>query len=261
MTALLGERLDRTLVIRARRETVFRFFEETSQWAAWWGAGSMIDPRPGGRMLIRHANGVEASGEVLEVQRPERIVFTYGYATGAASPPGSSRVTIRLDNHPEGTLLQLTHEFASADARDEHVQGWRFQFALFANLVANTVNQNATTTVDRWFAAWGNADADSRDRALAEIAAPTIRVHDRFSCLNGLDDVKAHAVAAQRFMPGILYERHGAIRHCQWHVLADWIAVGTDGQSRGQGTNLFILDLDGRIAEVTGFPAGEKTHA
>jgi hypothetical protein len=33
-------------------------------------------------MLIRHPNGVEASGEVLEVLRPERIVFTYGYATG-----------------------------------------------------------------------------------------------------------------------------------------------------------------------------------
>jgi uncharacterized protein YndB with AHSA1/START domain len=253
MTGVLGERLDRTLVIRARRETVFRFFEETPQWAAWWGAGSEIDARPGGRMLIRHASGVEASGEVLEVRRPERIVFTYGYATGPASPPGSSRVTIRLDSHPEGTLLQLTHEFASADARDEHVQGWRFQLSLFANLVANTVNEDATTSVDRWFAAWGNADAESRDRAFAEIAAPHIRVHDRYSCLDGLEDIKAHTIAAQRFMPGLRFERRGAIRHCQWRVLADWIAVGADGQPRGQGTTLFILDVDGRIAEVTGF--------
>ena len=28
-------------------------------------------------MVIRHPNGVEASGEVLEVRAPERIVFTY----------------------------------------------------------------------------------------------------------------------------------------------------------------------------------------
>ena len=77
MTAIaLAHRLDRTLVIQARRETVFQFFTDTPQWAAWWGAGSTIDPRPGGRMLIRHPNGVEVSGQVLEIQSPERIVFT-----------------------------------------------------------------------------------------------------------------------------------------------------------------------------------------
>jgi hypothetical protein len=133
------------------------------------------------------------------------------------------------------------------------VQGWRFQLALFANLVANTVNEEATTTVDRWFAAWSNADAEARDRAFAEIAASNIRVHDRYSCLDGLEDIRAHTLAAQRFMPGLRFERQGAIRHCQWRVLADWIAVGGDGQPRGQGTSLFILDVDGRIAEVTGF--------
>jgi hypothetical protein len=36
-------------------------------------------------------------------------------------------------------------------------------------------------------------------------------------------------------------------------VLADWVAVGSDGQERGRGTNLFVLDADGRIAAVTGF--------
>ena len=113
MTAIaLAHRLDRTLVIQARRETVFQFFTDTPQWAAWWGAGSTIDPRPGGRMLIRHPNGVEVAGQVLEVQPPERIVFTYGYAGGKPIPADGSRVTIRLDRHPKGTLLQLTHEFA-----------------------------------------------------------------------------------------------------------------------------------------------------
>jgi hypothetical protein len=36
-------------------------------------------------------------------------------------------------------------------------------------------------------------------------------------------------------------------------VLADWVALGADGQERGRGTNLFVLDADGRIQEVTGF--------
>ena len=185
--------------------------------------------------------------EVLEVHAPERIVFTYGYVNGKPSPPGSSRVTIRLDRHPQGTLLQLTHEFADAESHDEHVQGWRFQLSLFANLIADTVNSGATSLVDQWFAAWGEADPGARARAIAAITSQEVRVADRFSCLEGPEDLNGHFAAAQRFMSGMRLERRGAIRHCQWHVLADWVALGRDGQERARGTNLFVLDADGRI--------------
>jgi hypothetical protein len=204
-------------------------------------------------MLIRHSSGVEASGEVLEVDAPERIVFTYGYVQGKPSPPGSSRVTIRLDIHPQGTLLQLTHEFAEVDARDEHLQGWRFQLSLFANLIANTVNTAATATIDRWFATWSEPDAATRDEALAIIGSPDIHFLDKFSCIHGHDDLKAHLAAVHRFMPGMRLERHGEIRHCQWHVLADWVAIESQGKERGRGTSLFELDADGRILKITGF--------
>jgi len=249
----LSHRLDRTLVIRARPATVFAFFTDERRWASWWGAGSTIDARPGGRMLIRHPNGVEASGEVLEVQAPERIVFTYGMASGKASPPGSTRVTISLTSHPAGTLLQLTHEFADVESRDEHVQGWRFQLSLFANLIANDASAAAAAAVDQWFAVWSEPDTTAREARLATIGTPGIRVRDKFSCIDGDDDLTAHLAAVHRFMPGMRLERRGDVRHCQWHVLADWVALGPDGQERGRGTTLFVLDADGRIAEVTGF--------
>ena len=54
-------------------------------------------------------------------------------------------------------------------------------------------------------------------------------------------------------MPGMRLERQGDVRHCQWHALADWVALTREGQERGRGTNLFVFDADGRIAEVTGF--------
>jgi uncharacterized protein YndB with AHSA1/START domain len=249
----LPHRLDRTVVIRARPATVFEFFTNTQDWAGWWGAGSTIDPRPGGHVLIRHPNGVEVSGEVLEVQSPERIVFTYGYVSGGPIPAGGSRVTIRLDSHPAGTLLQLTHEFPDVAARQEHVQGWRFQLSLFANAIAGKVNVSAAATIDRWFSAWSDPEAATRERTLAEIVTENIQFRDRFSCIAGDDDVKAHLAAVHRFMPGMRLERRGEVRHCQWHVLADWTALAADGQERGRGTNLFVLDADGRIAEVTGF--------
>jgi len=246
-------RLDRTIVIRARPATVFEFFTSTSDWAAWWGAGSTIDARPGGQLLIRHPNGVEMIGEVIDIRAPERIVFTYGYASGTPIPAGGSQVTIRLDSHPAGTLLQLTHEFSDAEQRDHHVQGWRFQLSLFANAVANKVNAGAAETVDRWFAAWSDPQATSRAATLDAVSTTDIRLYDRFSCMSGEEDVKAHLAAVHTFMPGLRLERRGEIRHCQSHVLADWVAVGADGQDRGRGTNLFVLDADGRIAEVTGF--------
>ena len=94
--------LERTVDIGATVDTVFEYFTDSALWAAWWGTGSAIDARPGGRMLIRHNNGFEVIGEVLEVDPPRRIVFTYGYATGAQLPKaGDSQVTIALEPQVE----------------------------------------------------------------------------------------------------------------------------------------------------------------
>ena len=245
--------LDRTVVIHARPETVFRFFTDSGRWASWWGVGSTIDARPGGQVYIRHANGVESAGEVLEVDAGERIVFTYGFVSGKPIPPGSSRVTIRLEPIEAGTRLHLLHEFAEAGPRDEHVQGWRFQLSLFSNAVANEVYADAASTVDAWYSAWNLADAAARDGILARIASPGIRFRDRFSLLDGLADLTAHMSAAQRFMPGIRLERKGNVRHCQGTVLADWIAVDSDAQPRMSGTSVFVFRPDGKIDSVTSF--------
>ena len=246
-------RLDRTILIRASRDTVFTFFTDSERWASWWGVGSRIESRPGGRMLIRHPNAVEASGEVLEVAPPERIVFTYGYESGPISPPGSSRVTIALDACPQGTRLHLTHEFPGAEARDEHEQGWRYQLAVFGNVVADTAHAGAAEIVDRWLAAWSEPDKARRDTAIADLTTAQVGVQDRYSLLDGRDDLLKHLDAVQRFMPGITLQREGAIRQCQGTVLADWIAKSTDGQERAKGTNVFALDGSGRVASVVGF--------
>ena len=72
----LPHSLDRTVTIQASPETVFRFFTDSARWAAWWGPGSSIDARPGGAVHIRHPNGVENAGQVLEIAPPESISFT-----------------------------------------------------------------------------------------------------------------------------------------------------------------------------------------
>jgi uncharacterized protein YndB with AHSA1/START domain len=244
----LTHQLERSIVIQARPETVFRFFTDSDRWAKWWGAGSTIDARPGGKVLILHPGGVETLGEVLESEPPHRIVFTYGYASGNPIPAGASRVTISLEASDSGARLHLLHEFDDAAARDHHVQGWRFQLSVFANIVANEVFADAASVVDGWYEAWAVTEDQEREQAFLKVATPEVSFRDRYSVLDGLTDVSAHAGAAQRFMPGMKLRRNGAARQCQGMVLSDWVA---DGKEEFSGTSVFVLSPDGRIKSAT----------
>jgi uncharacterized protein YndB with AHSA1/START domain len=239
-TGALTHEFTRVLVIQATRETVFRFFTDEARWATWWGPGSTIDPRPGGRVVIRYPNAVEAWGEVIEVTAPERITFTYGYASGTPIPAGGSRVTIRLDAEGTRTRLHLTHQFADA--------------------VANEVHAHADRSVDAWFEAWSEPDPAAREGTLSRVANRDVGFHDRFSAIEGLDDLSVHLTAAQRFMPGIRLRRTGDVRHCQGVVLAEWVAHGSDGQERSRGTNVFVFSSTGLIESVTGFWSQHPQH-
>ncbi|HXT70462.1 MAG TPA: SRPBCC domain-containing protein [Vicinamibacterales bacterium] len=245
--------LDRIIMIEAPPEVVFSFFTDNARWASWWGAGSTIEPRVGGRVYICHPGNVHVSGEVLELRAPQHLLFTYGYDSGQPFPAGGSRVRISLDTVETGTRLHLHHEFPEGFSRDHHVQGWRFQLSLFSNAVLNVLHEGVEPRVDQWFSLWAEADPARRDAGLRAIASPTVSFRDRYSLLDGIDDVSAHIQAALQFMPGMKLERRGSVRHCQGTVLADWTAVGPDGAARGQGSNVFSLGADGKIKSVTGF--------
>lgn len=248
----LPHRLDRSVFIHAKRDTVFAFFQDNARWASWWGAGSTIEPRPGGKVYVRYPNAVEASGEVLEISAPNKIVFSYGYASGQPVGPGESRVTITLAPEASGTRLVLTHELADEAARDQHVQGWRYQLSVFANLVSNELHANAADLADAWFSAWAEPDDAKRRAAFEAIAAPDVRFGDRYSMLEGIEEIALHAGAAQKFMPGMSPKRDGDARHCLGTALVNWTVPGPDGTPKAKGTNVFTFGADGKVTAVTG---------
>jgi uncharacterized protein YndB with AHSA1/START domain len=253
MSTAFPHALERTVEIGAPVDVVFAYFTDSALWAAWWGAGSSIDATPGGRMTIRHNNGVEVVGDVVAVDPPRRIVFTYGYATSEQQPkPGGSQVTITLEPVGTSTRLRLTHAFAEVAHREAFVQGWRYQLSVFATVIADRLHAHADRTADAWFAAWSDPERTTREAEVARIADPAIRFRDRYSLVTGLDDLFAHLAAVHRFMPGLRIERTGAVRHCQGIVVADWVARSADGAERGRGQNVFTLAGDGRIADVVG---------
>lgn len=250
--------LERSVLICATRATVFAFFTDSRRFAEWWGPGSRIEARPGGAVEIHYPNGVIASGTVLEVVEPERIVFTYGYQQADKPiPPGGSRVVITLRERPDGTLLELRHELADPTTRDHHVPGWRYQLALFANVAARHQHTGLEQLVDRFFAAWSEADGEDRLRALEAITTDDVVFRDPFAAVAGRHDLVGHIGASQMHMPGMRLIRDGAVRHCQGTALADWKAVAADGAARGRGSNLFDLSPDGRIARAVGLWASD----
>lgn len=252
-TMTLPHQLERTVVIQAPPETVFRYFTDSARWARWWGKGSTIDAKPGGKFLIQYPEGTQAAGEVVSIEPPRRIVITYGYVAGQPIPAGSSRVTIDVAPIPRGSRVRLVHEFADPGVRDEHVQGWRYQLSVFANVVSDEVLEGAAGAIDAWFDAWAEPDPERRTTLLNGSASAEVRFQDRYSNLEGVRDVLAHITAAQRFMPGVRVRRAGDVRQCQGTVLCDWTATGGDGKPMGSGSNVFVFGPTGRIEWVTGF--------
>src|SRR5262249_36414759 len=144
-----------------------------------------------------------ARGEIIEIAEPERLTFTYGYASGSPVAPGASLVTIRLEAIGKNTRVHLTHAFSDAAVRDEHVQGWRYQLSLFSTVVSNQMCAAPGEFGDAGLAAGRDATPARRDATLARIAVAGVLFRDRFSNVEGLDDLSKHLDAAQRFMPGL----------------------------------------------------------
>lgn len=86
-----------------------------------------IDPRVGGRFVLtdRRADGdVEHTGEYLVIDRPSRLVFTFGIP---AASPTFDIVTIEITPERDGgCTLQLTAEMKPEwkDHVDRARQGW-----------------------------------------------------------------------------------------------------------------------------------------
>jgi uncharacterized protein YndB with AHSA1/START domain len=67
----------REIVIAAPPETVWAALTDAGEIAAWFGAETDIDVRPGGPVRFRWADGTERRGLVVEVDAPRRLVFRW----------------------------------------------------------------------------------------------------------------------------------------------------------------------------------------
>ena len=136
----LPHHLDRTVVIKATPETVFRFFTDSTRWASWWGAGSTIDANPGGKVYIRHPNGSGNAGR-SSGSAPARNDHLHLRVRAAANP---YRLEVR--ESPFGWNPTTTERGCICGMNSPKparaistCKGGAIQLSVFSNVVANEV--------------------------------------------------------------------------------------------------------------------------
>jgi uncharacterized protein YndB with AHSA1/START domain len=118
--------VEREIHIDASPDTVFEFFTDPAKMVRWKGESATLDPRPGGIYRVEMNEQAIAVGEYVELDPPNRIVFTWGWEGGYAStPPGSSTVEVTLTPDGDGTLVRLVHSrLSTPESAEAHGHGW-----------------------------------------------------------------------------------------------------------------------------------------
>ena len=119
----------------APRELVFRVWTEAQALESWFRPGGArqtkvvtLDLRIGGGYCIEITEGdgrlSQISGRYLEIERPEKLTFTWNSAHTDAQ---DTLVTLRFVEHGSTTEVILNHaRFANQHMTDAHQAGWNW---------------------------------------------------------------------------------------------------------------------------------------
>jgi uncharacterized protein YndB with AHSA1/START domain len=112
-----------SIEIEAAPAAVFDYLVTETGMTAWMGQHATLDPRAGGGFAVDIA-GYAIRGRYLEVDRPHRVVVSWGVAGSPDLPPGTSTVEFTLTPTVRGTRADLTHSGLPDAQLDGHADGW-----------------------------------------------------------------------------------------------------------------------------------------
>jgi uncharacterized protein YndB with AHSA1/START domain len=122
--------------LEARPEEVFPYLVDPIQYVRWQGTKAELDPRPGGIYRVWMDADTVARGEFVEVEPPNRVVFTWGWEGNDNLPPGSSTVELTLTADGDATILFLRHDgLPDGEAAAMHEEGWIFFTGRLATVI------------------------------------------------------------------------------------------------------------------------------
>jgi uncharacterized protein YndB with AHSA1/START domain len=122
--------------IAAPPAIVFAYFTDPERYRLWQGVDAELDPRPGGLFRVRMTGRSRhvARGQYLEVDPPNRLLFTWGWepddTLGHAQtevPPGTSTVEVTLVPDSEATIVRVRQSGLPSESTCRfHTWGWGY---------------------------------------------------------------------------------------------------------------------------------------
>ena len=132
----MDETIEHEVRIAASPETVFDLWTDPAKIVTWMGrTAAPFEARPGGAIRLDYGTGDVMLGSFLELQRPRRLVFTWGWENPTdPTPAGTSRVEVEIDIERDeagsgsgsgsGSILRLRHSGLVPAAIAPHEEGW-----------------------------------------------------------------------------------------------------------------------------------------
>jgi uncharacterized protein YndB with AHSA1/START domain len=109
--------------VDAAPELVFEYFTKSEAILRWMGDFAVLDPVPGGQFTL-DINGVPVRGRYLAVERPHRLLISWGHAGSDRLPPGASTLEVILTPRDRGTTVTVVHTGLPVPEAHQHRLGW-----------------------------------------------------------------------------------------------------------------------------------------
>lgn len=128
---------ERTIRLPATAEELFDRFTTVEGLTSWMGVSAEVVPEIGGTLRWTHENGATMSGRFIELDRPTRLVFSYGWEGDLMGvPPEPTRVEITFVETEDGTTVSLVHRGIPTNSVDDHREGWDYFFDILRSQLA-----------------------------------------------------------------------------------------------------------------------------
>lgn len=121
--------------IDADPDVVFDHFTDAGALANWMGDKARVDPRPGGEFSLFFGERC-VEGAYVVVERPRRVVISWGRRGSSSFPPATSRLEVVLSPERGGTRVSITHSGLPEVEAQRHALGWQHYLARLSAVAA-----------------------------------------------------------------------------------------------------------------------------